>query len=49
MAGSRALPRLAAQLDAKKGKVARHLEVLREAGLVHIAGTRQVCGGTGQY
>ncbi|WP_405486260.1 ArsR/SmtB family transcription factor [Streptomyces sp. NBC_00096] len=40
---------LAAQLDAKKGNVAHHLKVLREAGLVHIAGTRQVRGGTEQY
>ncbi|MET9219138.1 MULTISPECIES: winged helix-turn-helix domain-containing protein [unclassified Streptomyces] len=38
--------RLAAQLDAKKGNVAHHLKVLREAGLVHIAETRQVRGGT---
>ncbi|MEV0411821.1 winged helix-turn-helix domain-containing protein [Streptomyces sp. NPDC050448] len=41
--------RLAAQLDAKKGNVAHHLKVLREAGLVHIAETRQVRGGTEQY
>ncbi|GGU05898.1 ArsR/SmtB family transcription factor [Streptomyces coeruleorubidus] len=40
---------LAAQLDAKKGNVAHHLKVLREAALVHIAGTRQVRGGTEQY
>ncbi|MER8096021.1 ArsR/SmtB family transcription factor [Streptomyces goshikiensis] len=40
---------LAAQLDAKKGNVAHHLKVLREAGLVHIAETRQVRGGTEQY
>ncbi|MER5383337.1 winged helix-turn-helix domain-containing protein [Streptomyces sp. NPDC002688] len=37
---------LAVQLDAKKGNVAHHLKVLREAGLVHIAETRQVRGGT---
>ncbi|MFF7812786.1 ArsR/SmtB family transcription factor [Streptomyces roseolus] len=43
------LSRLAAQLDAKKGNVAHHLKVLREAGLVHVAGTRQVRGGTEQY
>ncbi|MER5948871.1 winged helix-turn-helix domain-containing protein [Streptomyces sp. NPDC001904] len=41
--------RLAAQLDAKKGNVAHHLKVLREAGLVHVAETRQVRGGTEQY
>ncbi|MGR4877977.1 ArsR/SmtB family transcription factor [Streptomyces sp. LARHCF249] len=40
---------LAAQLDAKKGNVAHHLKVLREAGLVRIAETRQVRGGTEQY
>ncbi|MGW5780007.1 ArsR/SmtB family transcription factor [Streptomyces sp. NPDC003863] len=40
---------LAAQLDAKKGNVAHHLKVLREAGLIHIAETRQVRGGTVQY
>ncbi|MFE6176109.1 ArsR/SmtB family transcription factor [Streptomyces sp. NPDC056464] len=41
--------RLAAQLDAKKGNVAHHLKVLREAGLVHVAETRQVRGGTEQH
>ncbi|MGW3818360.1 ArsR/SmtB family transcription factor [Streptomyces sp. NPDC005046] len=40
---------LASQLDAKKGNVAHHLKVLREAGLVHIAETRQVRGGTEHY
>ncbi|WNI25983.1 winged helix-turn-helix domain-containing protein [Streptomyces sp. ITFR-16] len=40
---------LAARLDAKKGNVAHHLKVLREAGLVRIAETRQVRGGTEQY
>jgi DNA-binding transcriptional ArsR family regulator len=43
------ISQLAAQLDAKKGNVAHHLKVLREAGLVHIAETRQVRGGTEQY
>src|SRR5689334_5391191 len=40
---------LAVQLDVRKGNVAHHLKVLREAGLVHIAETRQVRGGTEQY
>lgn len=43
------ISRLAARLDAKKGNVAHHLKVLREAGLVHVAETRQVRGGTEQY
>ncbi|WP_405943738.1 ArsR/SmtB family transcription factor [Streptomyces sp. NBC_00932] len=43
------ISQLAVQLDAKKGNVAHHLKVLREAGLVHIAETRQVRGGTEQY
>jgi len=43
------ISQLAVQLDAKKGSVAHHLKVLREAGLVHIAETRQVRGGTEQY
>ncbi|WP_328972585.1 ArsR/SmtB family transcription factor [Streptomyces sp. NBC_00239] len=40
---------LAAQLDAKKGNVAHHLHVLRDAGLVRVVETRQVRGGTEQY
>ncbi|GHA16432.1 hypothetical protein GCM10010329_44140 [Streptomyces spiroverticillatus] len=40
---------LAAQLGAKKGTVAHHLKVLREAGLVRVAETRPVRGGTEQY
>ncbi|MFD4764379.1 ArsR/SmtB family transcription factor [Streptomyces sp. NPDC058439] len=43
------ISQLAVQLDAKKGNVAHHLKVLREAGLVHVAETRQVRGGTEQY
>lgn len=43
------ISQLAAQLEAKKGNVAHHLKVLREAGLVHVAETRQVRGGTEQY
>ena len=46
---SATISQLAAQLDAKKGNVAHHLKVLREAGLVHVAETRQVRGGTEQY
>ncbi|MFJ2745192.1 helix-turn-helix domain-containing protein [Streptomyces sp. NPDC087440] len=40
---------LAAQLGAKKGTVAHHLKVLREAGLVRVAETRPVRGGTELY
>ncbi|MFD6494640.1 ArsR/SmtB family transcription factor [Streptomyces sp. NPDC060188] len=40
---------LAVRLDARKGNVSHHLKVLREAGLVHVAETRQVRGGTEQY
>lgn len=43
------LSRLAQQLDAKKGNVAHHVKVLREAGLVHVVETRKVRGGTEQY
>ncbi|MER7928785.1 winged helix-turn-helix domain-containing protein [Streptomyces sp. NPDC096057] len=43
------ISQLAAQLDAKKGNVAHHVKVLREAGLVHVTETRQVRGGTEQY
>ncbi|MEU3461224.1 winged helix-turn-helix domain-containing protein [Streptomyces sp. NPDC006733] len=43
------LSQLAAQLDAKKGTVAHHVKVLREAGIVHVAESRQVRGGTEQY
>ncbi|SEN38901.1 ArsR/SmtB family transcription factor [Actinacidiphila rubida] len=40
---------LAAQLEVGKGNVAHHLKVLREAGLVYVAETRQVRGGTEQH
>ncbi|MFI1095019.1 ArsR/SmtB family transcription factor [Streptomyces sp. NPDC020917] len=40
---------LAVQLEVGKGNVAHHLKVLREAGLVYVAETRQVRGGTEQY
>ncbi|MGA8118025.1 MAG: ArsR family transcriptional regulator [Actinocatenispora sp.] len=46
---SATISQLAAGLDAKKGNVAHHLGVLREAGLVHVVETRQVRGGTEQY
>ncbi|MFF1452903.1 ArsR/SmtB family transcription factor [Streptomyces sp. NPDC058274] len=40
---------LAAQLGVGKGNVAHHLKVLRTAGLVRVALTRKVRGGTEQY
>jgi DNA-binding transcriptional ArsR family regulator len=43
------ISQLAAGLDARKGNVAHHLKVLREAGLVREAGTRTVRGGTERY
>ncbi|MER5474437.1 winged helix-turn-helix domain-containing protein [Streptomyces sp. NPDC002685] len=43
------ISQLAVHLDARKGNVAHHLKVLREAGLVRIAETRQVRGGTEHY
>ncbi|MER7766742.1 winged helix-turn-helix domain-containing protein [Kitasatospora sp. NPDC096140] len=43
------ISKLAAQLGVNKGSVSHHLKVLREAGLVQEAGTRQVRGGTEQY
>ncbi|NUT35725.1 MAG: helix-turn-helix transcriptional regulator [Hamadaea sp.] len=43
------ISQLAAELDTRKGNVAHHLAVLREAGLVQLAHTRQVRGGTEQY
>lgn len=43
------ISQLAAQLETAKGNVAHHLKVLRTAGLVHVAETRQVRGGTEQY
>lgn len=39
---------LAVHLGVAKGSVAHHLKVLREAGLVHVAESRQVRGGTEQ-
>ncbi|MYS22373.1 Helix-turn-helix domain-containing protein [Streptomyces sp. DvalAA-14] len=43
------ISRLAVQLEAAKGSVAHHLKVLRDAGLVQVAETRQVRGGTEVY
>ncbi|MFD7912831.1 ArsR/SmtB family transcription factor [Streptomyces sp. NPDC059752] len=40
---------LAVLLDAKKGNLAHHLKVLSDAGLIGIAGTRTVRGGTERY
>lgn len=40
---------LAVRLDTGKGNVAHHLKVLRTAGLVRVAETRKVRGGTEQY
>jgi DNA-binding transcriptional ArsR family regulator len=43
------ISQLAVRLDVRKGSVGHHLKVLREAGLVRVARTRQVRGGTEQY
>lgn len=43
------LRELAAALDASKGTIDYHLRVLREAGFIRLAHTRQVRGGTEQY
>jgi DNA-binding transcriptional ArsR family regulator len=43
------ISQLAAALGTRKGNVAHHLKVLHDAGLVRLAGTRQVRGGTEQY
>jgi DNA-binding transcriptional ArsR family regulator len=40
---------LAVAIGSHKGNIAHHLAVLRNAGLVVPAGTRQVRGGTEQY
>ncbi|TCC66579.1 ArsR family transcriptional regulator [Kribbella pittospori] len=43
------ISQLATMLGTAKGNVAHHLGVLRDAGMVQPAGTRQVRGGTEQY
>jgi DNA-binding transcriptional ArsR family regulator len=43
------ISQLAATLDTRKGNVAHHLGVLRDAGMVRVVETRQVRGGTEQY
>lgn len=40
---------LAVRLGAQKGNVGHHLKVLRDAGMVRVARTRQVRGGTEVY
>jgi DNA-binding transcriptional ArsR family regulator len=47
--GEATISQLAAMLDSNKGNVAHHLKVLGDAGLVELAGTRHVRGGTEQY
>ncbi|WP_328998844.1 winged helix-turn-helix domain-containing protein [Kribbella sp. NBC_00709] len=43
------ISQLAVALGTAKGNIAHHLGVLRDAGMVHVAETRQVRGGTEQY
>jgi DNA-binding transcriptional ArsR family regulator len=43
------ISQLASRLDLAKGSIAHHLKVLRDAGMVEVAETRQVRGGTEQY
>lgn len=43
------ISQLAAELGSRKGNIAHHLKVLRDAGLVRVGHTRQVRGGTEQY
>jgi DNA-binding transcriptional ArsR family regulator len=47
--GQATISQLAAALDSNKGNIAHHLKVLAAAGLVSLAGTRQVRGGTERY
>jgi DNA-binding transcriptional ArsR family regulator len=43
------ISQLAAELHSNKGNIAHHLKVLRDAGLVRLAHSRQVRGGTERY
>lgn len=43
------ISQLAVALSARKGNVAHHLKVLREAEMVRVVETRRVRGGTEQY
>lgn len=43
------LGQLAAAMGLAKGTISFHIRVLREAGLVRLAGTQHVRGGTEQY
>jgi DNA-binding transcriptional ArsR family regulator len=43
------LGQLASAIGLAKGTISFHMRVLREAGLVRMAGTRHVRGGTEQY
>jgi DNA-binding transcriptional ArsR family regulator len=43
------ISQLAQRLSSAKGNISHHLKVLRDAGLVRSAYTRQVRGGTEQY
>jgi DNA-binding transcriptional ArsR family regulator len=47
--GEATISQLAVALRSNKGNIAHHLRVLADAGLVRMAGTRQVRGGTEQY
>jgi DNA-binding transcriptional ArsR family regulator len=47
--GDATISQLAVALGSNKGNVAHHLKVLAEAGLVRLAATRTVRGGTEQY
>ena len=47
--GEATISQLAATLGSNKGNIAHHLKILTSAGLVRLAGTRQVRGGTEQY
>lgn len=43
------ISQLAVALETRKGNVAHHLKVLRDAGLVRVGFTKQVRGGTEHY